>query len=150
MTKLAFYHQVRFDGGRRSGISLNDDSTSLHFFEGEVEEEDYDPRLLWYVDVRCEGDVLPTEPQAARDWFLANEPYFVAEIRGLADEIAIGVDNDIWPYQRELASPPDGCQAEVAVQAIRRLTGREMADNLRRLAVDWHPLLTQLEPLPVG
>ena len=78
MPKLTFYHQARFDGGRRTGISLDDDATSLHFFETGAAEEDYDPRLLWYVDLRCEGNAIPGEPQAARDWFLDNEAYFVA------------------------------------------------------------------------
>jgi hypothetical protein len=151
MPRLTFYHQVRFDGGRRTGISVGDDATSLHFFQpGAEEEETYDPRLLWYVDVRCDGDILPSEPQAARDWFLANETYFVAAMGKVADTIAIGVDSDIWPYQCELAAPPDRCHAEVAVQAVRRLTGREIADNIRGLAANWCALFKQLEPLSVA
>ena len=48
-------------------------------------QKKFDPSLLWYVDVRCSGDQLPRDPQAAREWFLKNARFFVEHLKQVAD-----------------------------------------------------------------
>jgi hypothetical protein len=83
LASLTFYHQVRADGGVRTGIET-DGAEILHSFTPGGEEDD--PALLWYVDVECEGANLPRDGLAARDWFLIHSDFFVAEFARIADE----------------------------------------------------------------
>lgn len=147
MSKLTFYHQVRVDGGERTGIDA-DDTELLHFFQPGASEEEHDPRLLWYVDVRCEGDRLPGDASGARDWFLQNQPFFVQELTRIAEEeLDVGFDAENRPYQREVGGAPDGARVLIVVSAVRRLVGREVADHVRQMANQWSQLLNQLVPL---
>lgn len=148
MPKLTFYHQVRFDGGRRTGVSVDDDADSLHHFEPSDEGE-HDPRLLWYVDVRCEGDSLPTQPRQAQAWFVEHGCFFTEGLRQAAASIEVGLDAELWPYRQFLQDAPNGAQCEVVVQAVRRLAGRDVARHVRELAQKWGSILEQLAALEV-
>jgi len=145
MTKLTFYHQVRLDGGRRTGISIDDDNESLQYFQAGSDE--MDPRLLWYVDVRCRGETLPNDPRKAFAWFSENEDWLLRVMRQTASDVEAGMDAGVWPYLRELTDVPEGVQCSVLVHAGRRLAGREIAAHLLALAGDVRSLLEQLAPL---
>jgi len=147
MPKLTFYHQVRADGGQRTGVDC-EDTEVLHFFNPGTEQ--HDPRLLWYLDVRCEGDALPEGPEHARSWLLKNHDFFVSQLNAIADEgLDAGFDAEVKPLQRELSGAPDGAQITVVVFAVRRLLGREMADKVRAVARNWTSLIESLAPLSV-
>src|SRR5438309_1549162 len=66
---LTFYRQERADGGVRTGIMAGD-STVLELFE--APEEEYDPSLIWSIDIRCHGSSLPFNAEGARAWLLEN------------------------------------------------------------------------------
>ena len=145
MTKLTFYHQARADGGKRTGIESDRDTLLHHFAPG---HEEHDPALLWYVDLRCEGEGLPDTPEGARDWFVRNTDYFVAQLRAMAnDGLSAGFDPDLMPLERHLADAPDGVHVTVVVSAVRRLLARDIGPRLREFADHWGELLSQLCPL---
>ena len=145
MTKLTFYHQVRADGGKRTGIESDTETLLHHFAPGGKE---HDPALLWYVDLRCEGERLPDTPEGAREWFVRNEGYFVAQLRAIAnDGLSVGFDAELMPLQRNLADAPDGARVTVVVSAVKRLLGRDIAPRLCELADHWGELLSQVCPL---
>src|SRR5438874_10628438 len=96
MHTLSFYRQARQDGGVRTAIEV-DSETTFHQFEPGSEESD--PALLWYVDLRCEGEDLPSEPEDARKWLLANADLIKHGFRLLADKVAAGVDWSVYPVE---------------------------------------------------
>jgi hypothetical protein len=147
MSMLTFYRQARADGGLRTGVDL-DGLTLFETFEPGVEE--HDPSLLWYVDLRCEGDVLPTEPEKAQEWLLDIGGVIRNGLAACADELAVGLDPsgaDLLPYERSLPRPPDGSRLRIFVSAIRRHEARQIAGELRKLSRDWDRVLRELRPL---
>jgi hypothetical protein len=144
MAELTFYHQVRTDGGERTGID-NESGPLLHYFQEGSEE--FDPRLLWYVDVRCSGEELPREPRAARDWFLKNSKFFVEHLKQVAANLGPGFDADYLPYQEEIEDAPDGARARIVISAARRLVARKIPSELRDVAERWTQLLDRLDLL---
>jgi hypothetical protein len=147
VTKLTLYHQVRVDGGERTGVDCGDTEV-LHGFQPGSEEPD--PALLWFVDVRCEGDRLPDDSHGAREWFLAHDRYFVGLLARIAhDQLEIGCDSELRPYTREYRDGPNGARVEIVVSAARRMVGREIAKKVEELAHQWRAVLESLEPLSV-
>ncbi len=134
MATLGFYHDVRVDGGRRTGIEVNG-SCELELFQ--EESGDFDPALLWYVDVSCVGESLPAERELARLWFLNNEKALCRILLGVADEIDIGFDVETRPFRRIVEDGPGGSRVSVSVSAIHRLQAREVATELRALTRNW-------------
>jgi hypothetical protein len=141
MTKLTFYYHERVDGGRRTGIEINDTS-ALEFYQ--EESEDVDPALLWYVDLYCEGEYLPGEAEVARRWFLDNEKPLAEILLDVAGEIDVGFDVEVRPFRRVVNDGPGGCRVHVLVSAIHRLQAREVARDLREVAQSWRSLLERL------
>jgi hypothetical protein len=137
MTELAFYTQTRQDGGVRTGLELNRTITLLEDFdEGPPASRD-DPlgsALIWYVDVRCRGDDLPTEPEAARHWMLAHVYSLREGLLLFADAIAAGADDSIPLSWTQFPSAPAGVQVEAVCSAIRRVSARELGTHIRTVA----------------
>src|SRR5688572_19819247 len=100
MTQLRFYRQVRYDGGMRSGIGI-DEQPVLHEFCAGSDESD--PALLWYVDIDLEGSRLPSDPAEGRAWLLAHADAIRSGLRLAAQRLAIGLDDTgSWPYRMVL------------------------------------------------
>ena len=118
MTTLTLYHQVRVDGGERTGIEVSGLEV-MHFFqEGSGE---HDPALLWWVDLECAGQRLPTDAVGARAWFTKNQSFFVAALSQIADaQLNAGFDVDVRPYDKSFDSGPDESRVRIAISAIRR------------------------------
>ncbi|NQT36325.1 MAG: hypothetical protein HQ581_02485 [Planctomycetes bacterium] len=147
MPELIFYHQVRVDGGERTGASI-DGTTVLEFFKPESGEAD--PALLWYVDVCCEGDNVPNDAKSARRFFSENSDYFTAWLGEIATgELDIGFDAESRPFQREAPDGLPGVRAQIVISAVRRLLARDIADRIRGVAAHWKELLDRLAPLSV-
>jgi len=143
MSKLTFFHQIRVDGGVRTGIEI-DDTRALESFQ--TERDEFDPVLLWYVDIICDGDNVPREPEAARQWFLDNERFFVDLLLvPAADELEIGFDPEVRPFRRTRDAGPGGCRIVIIVSAMRRVHAREIAGEIRGVAESWRGLLTHLD-----
>jgi len=83
------------------------------------------------------------------EWFVNNEAFFVEGLRRTAADIELGLDAELWPFHRQLADGPQGARCSVVVLAVRRLSGREMAANIRALAENWKPILERLAVLEV-
>jgi hypothetical protein len=145
MPTLTFYRQARVDGGVRTGIDV-DDETVLHHFQPETSESD--PALLWYIDLRCKGERLPSEADDARAWFIDKREWFQRELRRIAEQrLEMGFDAELRPYHEELSDGPKGAEVVVYVSAVRRLTARDIASQLRDLADRWEQILHDLAPL---
>lgn len=144
MPKLTLYRQARVDGGIRTEVEINGVTCWGLFAEG---EGDPDPALLWYVDVRCEGEDLPTEPATARDWLLKQAPTMRQALAAVAEELSVGVDHDLWPLRREIAGLPTGVSGQIVVSAIRRLTERQISAAISDMSAHWTEFVTGLQPL---
>ncbi len=142
MHTLAFYRQQRADGGVRTGIEV-DDETVFHKYE--PGGEDHDAALLWYVDLRCEGDHLPEDAESARTWFLANADLIKEGFRQLAEKVAAGVDMAAYPVTwGDFAAPPPGVRMNVVTSTTRRLAALDLAHILEDIRLNWEERLRSL------
>jgi len=147
MATLTFYRQARADGGLRTGIEVDGETLLEDYLPGSRE---HDPALLWYVDLRCEGDRLPAEPEAVRAWFLENSQMIQRGFAACADELKVGIDSfdqDFRPYERRIGQTPDGTVLRVVISAIRRIDARKIAVELRRIGAEWERSLRALPSL---
>lgn len=125
---VTFYHQVRADGGRRTGVSI-DGSAGVEYFVDPADPDDFDPALRWYVDLTWELPDAPRNQRATRAWYATK----LLEIREVLAEVAevlrAGVDGDLGPWTATIstASGP----VRVAVSAQRRIDGVTVAQGIR-------------------
>ncbi len=144
MTEIVFYRQQRFDNAIRTGVEVNGEKTLEYFAPG---SDETNPALLWYIDVRVEGERLPCDADAAHDW-LRNQDGFIQ--RGLidaADQLQVGIDEDILPYRKVLQGAPSGINATLIVSGARRLSDGEIANKVREAGEAWLAMLEQLRPM---
>ncbi|MEY2429019.1 MAG: hypothetical protein QOJ40_1904 [Verrucomicrobiota bacterium] len=141
-TTLNFYRQQRKDGGIRTGVEINGDTVFGRFERGNKHE---DSALLWYVDIRCAGKNLPTEPEAARQWLLDNSKIIQRAFDELADDLEAGID--LGTLTRTIAYAPKGVQMTIACSAIRRLEAKAIAKVLRGISARWEELIRRLPAL---
>lgn len=144
MPQLTYYRQARIDGGVRTGIDV-DGSTVLARYEPGTDE--HDPSLKWYVDVRCDGPALPTDGEAARRWLVENTNLIKDELLSVGRQIELGFDAETRPFERRVASPPEGTTIVIVASAQQRTLGRDMSSTLQRLSDEWEASLRDLEPL---
>ena len=139
MDKLTFYYQKRKDGGLRTGIDFNDERVLERFEPGESPS---DSALIWFVDIRCTGEALPSQPEEIREWFANRSALIRTALRQLADDCRAGIDSD-WPLKREI-STTDGVAMAIYCSAIRRVSGRDIASVLTELEAKWSAWLREL------
>jgi hypothetical protein len=140
--ELSFYRQKRHDGGIRTAVTA-DGVTVLHRFQpGDAPS---DPALLWYVDLRCSGRRLPVEPEATRQWLLAQSPIVRDNLTRLASKLEAGMDVEPWPFQWQVPRPPRGVRMTIVCSAVRRLPMLEIASILIDLCENWDEWLRELE-----
>ena len=140
MSKLTFYVQARSDGGRRTGIDI-DDETVLGRFEPDGEE--FDPALLWYTDIRCKGE-LPSEAARARDWLLQQSELLKGELKKLGTKLEVGLDFGPWPLQRKVENAPHGVEITIVCSSIRRVASHDFGKTLGRLADEFTAIVNSL------
>lgn len=138
MASLTFYRQQRVDGGVRTGIDADGIILADDFQEG---DQEHDPALLWYIDLRCEGGSLPTEVEPALEWFRANAEGFAEILETVADHLAAGIDAEALPYRQPFPNRLPGVALEVAIYAMRRVAARNVAQELRHMSGHWAELL---------
>ncbi len=149
MAKLTFYRQVRQDDASRTGLAIDNVLRMMDFTPGSPEP---DPALSWYLDVRCEGNGVPNEPEQARAWMLRHAPLFQQGLHCFADELKTGIDTDIYPVQRVMPSPPPDATVKLVCSAMRRMKALDIAEQIERMGADWNALLNKLaitEPIGV-
>lgn len=139
MDKLTFYHQKRQDGGLRTGVDFNDERVLERYEPGDLPR---DSALTWFVDIRCTGEALPSDPEAIREWFLNQSGPIQTALRQLAKDCSAGIDKD-WPLKRQIPTS-DGVTMAIYCSAMRRLSGREIAFVLGELEAKWPVLVRDL------
>ena len=142
MATITFFRQARQDGGIRTGIDI-DQNTGLSRFE--TGDENADPVLLWYVDVRIEGKKLPRTPESARKWLIEKGRSIRNALLCTAEELTAGIDVSDWPIQRH-APIGTGFRAKVVCCATRRIEAQQIADVLRDVAEHWKQRVEDLSP----
>ena len=140
MAKLVIFRQRRRDGAERWGVEVDGDAILQHF-TGDADS--IDPVLSWYIDIRGIGSGLPVDPEALRDWLCEREEFFASALRDAAEELAVGFDSEIWPFQYQV-EPIDGLEMKVVCSAARRIDGLEMSQHLDQLAEQWTTFLGQM------
>ncbi len=128
MMDVTFYHQVRADGGRRTGLSVGDDRGIERFVEP-ADPDNYDPALRWYVDVTWDVTDPPATQTEARAWLAAKLPELRSVLETTADELSAGIDGDWSTRVNEIATALG--TARVSVSAQRRYDGAVVADCIR-------------------
>ena len=142
MPDLTFYRQKRVDGGVRTGIDIDGVTVCEDFEEG---DEERDPALRWYVDLRCSGDSLPSDADSAREWLLEHEEMIRDGFSRYANQLAAGADRDDYPLQWSGFQPvPQGVQMSIACSAIRHVDARELNHVLREIAEHWSERIERL------
>lgn len=133
MAEVIFYRQMRRDGGVRTAIELSGRTEFHRFVDGDA---DTDPGLLWYVDVKCSGRLVPAAPELARQWLLANGPAIARELGALAGEVSAGIDPGSWPKQKTFRIG-NGIRGEISCSAVRRVEAKKIGPILRDIARHW-------------
>jgi len=125
-------------------MGLEVDSTTLaHYFEpGDGEP---DPSLLWFVDLRCDGAVVPDTYPESRRWLADHGPLVTSAFQGLAEKLEVGLDPDVWPVEWPVPGTPAGLRMTVVCSCIRRVTARKMGSILKDIANRWQSYLDQLD-----
>jgi hypothetical protein len=143
MAKLIFYRQKRYDGAIRTGVEL-DGETIAERFEGSG--ADRDPALLWYIDLRCDGDGIPDDPDAATQWLLDQSAIIHDGFARNAERLRAGADVDVYSLiWSEFENVPAGVQITIACSAVRRIDAREMAANLASVGEHWEAIVRSLD-----
>lgn len=147
MSELTFYRQLRMDDGARTGIELDRVSLFEQFEAGNP--DDRDPALRWYVDLRCRGEGLPRNPEAARQWLLDHADLIRDGFRRFADRLVAGADPDEYPLEwSDFQGLPAAVQMTIAASAMRRVDAREMGLVLRDIAEHWSERIHALDREP--
>jgi hypothetical protein len=122
--------------------------TALEVFD-DVPDEEYDPVLLWSVDLRCEGKRVPGGTEEARKWLLDHEPTIKEAFQTLSEELKVGMDYNDLPLLWNVPKPPRGVRARIACHAMYRADALEMRKVIADISEHWRELIEKL-PLPVG
>jgi hypothetical protein len=144
MSTLILFQQARVDGGVRTGMEVDGTTAFMDFQEG---AEEYDPALLWYIDLTCEGELLPHDAEAARQWLRGASPAVVRALETAAEELRLGFDSDVRPFERSFPDAIPSVNLVLCASAMRRVEGREIASKIKNLAEHWDETIAQLKPL---
>ncbi len=140
---LTFYRQKREDGGVRTGISVGATTVLERYEPG---EEDYDPSLIWSIDLRCHGEGLPALPEEARMWFLAHSSPIHAGFARYAETLAAGSD-PTGAYLLEWSdfpTSPQGVKLSIVIGAQRLVDARWISRELIDVGDRWAELVGSL------
>jgi hypothetical protein len=143
MAKLVFYRQKRYDGGIRTGVELDDDRVADWFEPG---PDEFDRALLWYIDLRCEGNGVPDEPELALDWLTEHGLTIRDGFSRFADHLRNGFDPDIYTVRwTDFRDVPHDVTMLIATSAPRRVDAMEMGSHLSEIVSNWDKIIEKLE-----
>jgi hypothetical protein len=144
MASFTLYRQQRQDGGLRTGLEIDGGETLQSYH---ASQDEHDPGLVWYIDLRGTCDSLPDDANAVRAWMQQHAEDFKAGLTELAERFRAGIDVDEWPFQVTFDRQPEGATVTLAISTVRRLDAREIGGHLAELASEWDTLLAELDPL---
>lgn len=145
MSKVVFYRQLRMDGGYRTGLEVDGETVYGLFEEGQTDDN---PRLRWFVDLRCEGPKLPKSAPRARAWLLKNSPTIIDGFARCSQEVRAGIDPD--PYTipwADFKDVPKDVKMSIVLTAARRADAIGMAEVLAYIGSNWERLVRMLKPV---
>jgi hypothetical protein len=143
MPKLVFYRQRRYDGGLRTGVELDDDRVVNVLDPG---TNGIDPVLIWYVDLRCEGDGVPDDPERVLDWLQEHGPIIRDGFSRYAGHLRNGYDADIYSLKwADFKNVPQDVSMQIVCSAIRRVDALEIGSHLSEIATNWDAILETLK-----
>ncbi len=143
MPKLVFYRQKRYDQAVRTGVELDGETIAERYEEGASE---IDPVLLWYVDLRCEGSLIPDAPDEATHWLIDHAETIRSGFSRFAEHLRAGADPDIYSLiWDKFADVPENVKISIACSAARRIDAREMAHNLKEIGDNWTTIIQNLD-----
>jgi hypothetical protein len=144
MPKLTFYRQGRADGAIRTGIELDDETIFENY---EETERDVDPTLLWYVELRCKGSAIPSDPPEAKQWLLGNEAIGREGFSRCASEVEAGRDVDLYPFLwSKFSGVPKDVEMTIACATNRRIWALSVPKLLEDFAEHWRERIEHLQP----
>lgn len=147
MTTLLFYRQARRDGGIRTGVEFRETPIAEVFEEG---TGDFDPVLRWYLDLRCDGDGVPSDPEQAIDWLASLGSVVRTGAFAFAQELLAGLDHDIYTFSyNRFEGVPQGVSLSLNAKVNCRSAGQELASVLVLLARNWEETLLSLKSADV-
>jgi hypothetical protein len=141
MAKIVFYKQARDDGGIHTGIEVNGITCYERF---EIEGEEYDPALIWYVEVYCEGDELPDDAAGALSWLKSHAGPIKDGLQNLAAKVQIGLDHNTTPLHWPVSNAPHGVSMKILCDVARRRVGLDMAKLITDLGLHLEGILQRL------
>ena len=143
MHRLVFFRQKRYDGAVRTGVELDDELIAHRFSGGHA---DPDPALLWYVDLRCEGEGIPDGSDEAAHWLLEQAAVIQDGFCRFSEHIRAGLDPDIYSLNwTDFPDAPERVSLQIACSAVRRVDGRAMAAILSEIADNWLSIIRELD-----
>jgi hypothetical protein len=144
MPKLTFYRQGRADGAIRTGIELDEDTI---FETYEASGSEVDPTLLWYIDLRCKGPGIPSDPQEAKRWLLDHAEIVREGFLRCASEFEAGRDVELYPILwSKFHELPEGVEITIACATNRRIWALSVPKLLEDVAEHWRERIEHLEP----
>ena len=131
MTEMTFYHNVRLDGGVRTGVTVEGFRGLEVFHPGPGEP---DPRLAWSVTVTVPSDRGVATQDDAAEWLASEWPMLQVALSQAAAEIPTGTDFGWKPWLSHQKALGRG--AEVSLTAMRVSDHRDLGRNLNTLATE--------------
>ncbi|MGZ3316278.1 MAG: hypothetical protein ACXU95_03155 [Isosphaeraceae bacterium] len=145
MSKVVFYRQLRMDGGYRTGLEVDEETVYGLFEEGQTDD---DPRLRWFVDLRCVGSKLAKSARLARAWLLKNSPTILDGFARCSQEVRAGIDPDLYAISwADFKDVPEDIQMTIVFTAARRADAIGMAEVLAYIGSNWERLVRMLKPV---
>jgi hypothetical protein len=146
MPEISFYRQARVDGGIRTGVDV-DETTVLESYE--ADSEDFDPALLWYVDLDINAPAFAGESQgeSVRSWLLKHAKPIQTALATVEEELSLGFDVEARPYVRTIVDEKADLSMTIRVSAIRRIEGRDVASKVSFVRSKWKRLISQMSGL---
>ena len=144
---LTFFRQKRLDEGERIGVLIHGNYAVEHFKPGP--EEEYDPSLIWSVDLECEGPNLPTRTEDALAWLSSHAIQIQTGLKLYSQQLAAGLDSTGFsPTKwREFPNPPLGVEMSISCEAMRRVDGQILGQVLKETSMQFVEYLQKLSSL---
>lgn len=102
MARVNVFHNVRIDGARRTGLTVEGLRALEYYVPG---SEEWDPSLLWYFDAICFDESPPETQTQATAWLASHADTIEGALTAAADRLQAGLDSDVpwsfvWPGPR--------------------------------------------------
>lgn len=134
------------DGRRSVGVSVGRRDYFEWQFGAVPTAEDFDPRLIWSIELRVPSDRPLTDEAEVAFWFRCHRGPLAEVVREAAEQLPLGIAASVAGWSGEFPRPW-GC-VRVTVSACDSFQARRVAESLREFA-DAGLSLTSPRPVAV-